>query len=318
MSLHLRRLAVLSVALLVGACGSSLVQTSPSPASQDLGSTASPTTSPRPPATKPYHLLLGGRDRVIRSPADCAPLPSAWLRDYCALTLRGDWRVIATDSDPQIRSASWYAAITRAEIDGDLSLCDDVRMRTWLSLPTMGGAPVPGATPAPRIGPIAKCRHELATPTRPGEIDIEDESAPPRAPLSVTITFPPPTIAALPSPTFDPSVICGFNGMVPMSAKICAAILVAIQRSSDLSSASILGVSVRPSLTPCDPPSPCDMPATGTPLGSATIGYGSDRAVYVNAWSVDGRVALTEVTRLPSPTQSCVARCSQRTELVQM
>lgn len=121
-------------------------------------------------------------------------------------------------------------------------------MRTWLSLPTMGGAPAPGATPAPRVGPIAECRRDLSKPPRPGSIWIEDQSAPLTKPVSVALTFQAPTIDPLPPPSFDPSVICAFNGEFPMSATTCSLILAAVQTSAELNAASITVVGVRPSL----------------------------------------------------------------------
>lgn len=287
--MKVRVLAVLVAAALLAACG---VTPLPTPATPALSATPSPSpASPSPVPTKPYHLALGAQDRVIRSATDCAFLPSAWLRDFCALTLRADWHSVATDGDPRFRSASWYGAMSRAEMDGDLSICDDVRMRTWLSLPTMGGPP--GATPAPRVGPIAECRHALTKPPRPGSITIEDRSAPLTEPVSVTLKFQAPTIDPLPPPSFDPSVICAFSGEFPMSATTCSLILAAVQASAELNAASITVVGVRPSLLLCAPLAACDEPAEAAPLGSAVVGYGGDRVAYVNAWATNGTVVLT-------------------------
>ncbi len=259
------------------------------------------TASPTPVPASPYHLALGGTDHLIRSASDCTFIPSAWLRDFCALALRADWRAIATDGDPLGRSETWYAAMARAQMDGDLSICDDVRMRTWLTLASKGGAPSPSASLPPVVGPIATCRTILSNPPRPGSISVDDSSSGTKKPVSLTVTYQPPTIPLLPQPVFDPGVVCTDEYGFSMSATTCSLILGAVLASTDLDSSSITIVGVRPHLLPCTAPLPCPgEPQGATGLGSALIGYRDRRTVYVNAFSTGGAAVLVAVVPQPS------------------
>jgi hypothetical protein len=175
-------------------------------------------------------------------------------------------------------------------------------MRTWMSLPAIAGPPPADATPAPSVGPISKCRAALSNPPQPGSISVDDKYMPATKPVSVTLIFTPPTIATLPPPGLDPSVLCAFNGQVPMSPTACTIILNAVLASTDLNPASITAVAAHPGLIACAGAAPCPgEPLGAAPVGSATIVHG-DRAVYVNAWAAEGSVVLTEIVPTPSPS----------------
>ena len=262
--------------------------------------------SPTPVPSKPYHLAFKGVDHLIRERVDCAFLVSPWLHGFCLGTLLADWQAIAIDEDPTPQSDTWSAAMARAQMDGDLSICDDVRMRTWMSAPTMGGAPQPGASATPGAGPIAECRRDLSNPPRPGVIAIEDPTAKPKAPISVTVVYPPPTFPVMPARAFVPAVICPLLPYENPSAAACAQVVDALAKSPDLGPASITIVGVHSELLGCAPALPCPTwPPDGVGLHSVVVGYADGRTLQFNAVTTGGRIVFVEIpTGGASPTPS--------------
>ena len=186
-----------------------------------------PSPSSSPIALRPYQLkVLDSRGspistKTIATTGDCAFLSTDWLRSFCALTLRSDWRAIIGPTDPFVEpadgtdSVTWMAALARAQIEGDTSLCLDVAARFWMSAGSVNrSAPAPGSTYAP-IQPVAACiadfRNVAAKGTFNGPADgmnvielVVDQGARAR-------------IDGGPTASFDPIVGCS----EPMNRDVC-------------------------------------------------------------------------------------------------
>ena len=213
------------------------------------------------PATLPYRLAgfpAPNRVRLVTTPADCAPLATAGARQSCELVLHADWRSIAAPTDP-LNTITWRAAMTRAALNGDTSICDDIRMKTWLSFPTTGAAPPPDAISS-SVGPTASCRQFLWTEATLGSMD------------SVQIDRRPGAAAPLPTP--DPQEACWWSfHNAPFPLTTCTAMVAAVlQRYPAPSPVTV--ISAATTTKPCaNGTAACPVPPpTGTFLGTVVVG----------------------------------------------
>ena len=268
--------------------------------------TASPSVaaaSPSAGSARPYRLAVPSRGSfgpttVIATVADCDVLPTEWLRSFCALTLRSEWRAIAAPIDPFGQpppSVTWFASIARASIDGDTSLCSDVAMREWLTLGSgHGGAPPPSATPAP-LYPIAACLDYLRSVAAKGTFIVTDRAGPD----SVQISVDPGAVARAASgsaPAFDPPLSCGRDVTRDVCVRLVDAVTTAL--GSRQSGVRVLAGYAQPvgcltSVTPCPPP------AGGRWLGGMLVGLGGNDALAFDVAEVGGQVTATEVPYKP-------------------
>jgi hypothetical protein len=263
------------------------------------GGVLTPGTSPSSSGRvfAPYHIESSG-DHLISTPADCAFLSTEWLRTFCGLALRPSWSQIVADTDPQTTSASWFAALARAQMDGDLTICEDVRMRTWVTAAAhLGGAPGPSATQPP-LRPIAGCQAIFEHPVSPGRQSIDDPTAPALHPASVVLTYPTPVVTPATPPQLDPAILCDFGG----PALTCQRVVDAVLARPD--APSITGIRFAASNGACPSGAACPVPST---LGVAAIGYGSQTR-WFNVRDTHQGLAFDEVAgpdgSTPSPTAS--------------
>jgi hypothetical protein len=201
--------------------------------------------------------------------------------------LRSDWHAIITPVDPLPQSRTFRAAMARAVLDGDLSFCDDVAMKTWLSSPTTGAAPPPDLV-RDFAGPVASCRAFLWTQETLGSID------------NVQIDRRPGAGSTMPAA--DPAVACGWAiGEAPFPRESCTAVLNAVLSHYGYPS-SVTLVHVLAGRGPCDSGiALCASPPTsGTFLGTAVVGLTRDRHNVFDAWAVGPSVELLPVDPLPA------------------
>jgi hypothetical protein len=242
-----------------------------------------PTDRPVPSAVAPFVLRVDGVDHTIRSVADCARLqPTTWLGAFCSLLLRPRWPDILVDYADPMSDPFWAAATARAQIDGDLSICTDVRTREW-GLPLANG----GSDPHP----VAGCGHQIADPRTPGVIRVNDPTNLPKKP-TVEVRYRPPKVALPAPPLSDPFVRCPFGGPAFLGASACGRIVDAILAEPGVAPGSLASIDVDAALVPCAHPSDCAPPAGAQLLGSATITLEDASTRAVNAWDVAGRTVL--------------------------
>jgi hypothetical protein len=271
---------------------------SPSPAATAI---ASPSVS----SARPYRLSVfsggsPGPTTSIATAADCDALPTEWLRSFCALTLRSDWRAIVAP-DPLARppnattSVTWFASMARASIDGDTTLCSDVAMREWVTLGSgLGGAPPPGSTPAP-VHPVAACLDYLRSTSAKGTFTITD----PGHQDTVQISVDPGAgarAAGGSAPAFDPKLVCG----QALTRDVCNQLVDAVTTAlgSRQSGVQVLSGYAQPvgcstSVTPCPPPE------GGRWLGGVLVGLGGNEVLAFDVADVGGQVTATEVPYKP-------------------
>ncbi len=250
--------------------------------------------------------------RTVSTPADCAFLADDWLRRLCSLTLDRDWRAIPVAPFTQNEGADpgLFAALSRAQIDGDPTLCLDGLGRSVYTLAHQpGGAPPPNATPAP-IHPVAECLRALRSTAAAGTFVMED-----RGPAATNgtvatsgpiLTFTVSTGAAARAaqgvaPAYDPAAGC-----FAMSWSLCDQVLdlaattlgdrQATVDELDVVAAQLAGC---PGFTSDAPsPSPCPPPSGGTWIGSVIAGSRGARFqidVAFDIAEVGGQVTLVEV-----------------------
>jgi hypothetical protein len=297
-------------ALLAG-CATPLPSSAPL-ASPRPTATASPgaTTSPSPIADAPYRIsVLGsggspGPTILISTAADCDPLPSDWLRQVCGLTLRSAWQAIIAETDPLgdptsgTSSPTWWAALERASIDGDTSLCSDVSMRTWVSLgSSLGAAPEPGSTPSP-VHPVAACVGFLRSTAASGSFQINDQGA--GNPQSIVKLYVDPgavaKAAAGSAPAFDPIVACDLRSLTrDLCNQLVAVVITALgSRQSQVQTLLVRGVPAE-CLTSA---SPCPSPAGGF-MGSVSAGPINKTEFAFDVTNVGGQLKVTEIPYKP-------------------
>lgn len=307
----MKTFAIALLCALLAGCATPLAS-STSLASPTPTATASPgaTASPSPIADASYRLsVLGSRGSpgptiTISTASDCEPLPSDWLRQVCGLPLRPDWQAIISKADPfgdpttGTSSPTWWAALERASIDGDTSLCSDVSMQTWISLgSSLGAAPEPGSTPSP-IHPIAACIDFLRSTAASGSFQINDEGSG-NLPAIVELHVDPDAVAkaaAGSAPAFDPYVACDLRSL---TRDLCNQLVAVVTTALGSRQSQVQGLGVRGVPAEClISASPCPSPA-GVFVGSV-IARASDRTEFVfDVANVGGQLEVTEVPYKP-------------------
>ncbi len=283
--------------------------TSPATPSGTGSTSPAANASPASPSAAPYQLSLlpaSGSPlpaTTIRAAADCQSLPTDWLREFCSLTLRSHWRAIIGPTDPfaappnATSSVTFLAALARAEIDGDTSLCFDVAMREWLSAGSSAGgaAPPPGSTPVP-IQPIATCFESFLTTVRHGSFTVSD----PGDQAVVELLVSPEAAAQVilhSTPVLDPYVACA----KPLTRADCESLIDAAttyvqDHQLDARSLAAFGQPVEcPGSTASCPP-----PSAGAWLGSVRVGLAGNGIVLLDVSVVGGLPAVNEVAE-PTP-----------------
>jgi hypothetical protein len=280
---------------------SAVVGASPSPGSP-AASPSEATSSPDAVSTSPYQLLLvastGSQKPLITvaTPADCQPMPTDWLRSFCTLTLRSDWRTIIAPSDPfapppnAYSSVTFLASLARAEIDGDTSFCADVTIREFLSASPGGSAPAPGATNPPRH-PIATCIGSLQATAGAGSFTVTDPDNEQNVKVLVGAGAA-PRAAAGSAPAFDPAVAC----QAPLTRDACEQLIDATTAALGSRTAATQDlIAYAPPVTCGGGTSPCPPPTNGIWLGSVVAGEAGARTLVFDAAEVGGQLKVTEI-----------------------
>ncbi len=285
---------------------------------------ASPPGSPAasvPSALRPYRLRVTevssspsprrtvGPFLAIRVPADCDPVPTTWLRSFCQLTLRGDWRAIVAPTDPfggpaassqrpVVWTVSWYATMARAALDGDTSFCTDVSIREWITFGYhLGAAPQPGASPSAHH-PVAVCLAWLRTEAAATLIPISDPSSPGiEADLAVDPAAAAHAAIGTP-PAFDPPLVCDPS----LTRDTCTRLIDAVAPLvSSRAVEGLRGVAVPPS---CTLARTCPPLTSGTWLGGVLVGLVGGTTLAFDARDVSGVVTAVQVAYPPSASPS--------------
>jgi hypothetical protein len=240
---------------------------------------------PSQPATASPYLLAGfpapNRIRTVRSAADCVPLPTATARTFCAAVLPSDWRVILGTANPwQVEVGR--AAFARAMLNGDLSICDDVGIRSIESSP--GGAAPPPDLVQDLVGPVQECRTFLWTQQTLGTFD--------------NVQLPRRPGAALPPPATDPRVTCGPTVQTaPFPRAACARVITALEQHYG-PDPRLVGFGAAMGGEPCANglASACPAaPAGGTFIGSAAAGLVGDHEDVFDVYRVGSSVVLVPI-----------------------
>ncbi|HEY7936641.1 MAG TPA: hypothetical protein VID26_05870 [Candidatus Limnocylindrales bacterium] len=286
------------------------------PSQSPESSTVSPTASPSPAGNVPYRVSIqttpgsAGPTTTISQPSDCNVMPSDWLLQVCGLALRPDWQSIIAATDPlgpaapvfaktSVSSVTWWAALTRATIDGDTSLCSDASMRWWITLGSgLGGAPQPGATPAP-LHPVASCLNSFRSTIAEGSFTLTDQShLPDTSTVSFFVSPDASAQAGLGSaPAFDPSFGCDYRSMTRETCNdLLAAILPVLgDRESQVDRLVLRGGSLECTTSS----SPCPPPSGGTWLGNVVALTGQSTGFAFDVAEIDGQIVTTEVPYQP-------------------
>jgi hypothetical protein len=307
---NMKTLAAGLLCALLAGCATPLPSSTPL-ASPTPTATASPgaSASPSPIADAPYRIsVLGsggspGPTITISTASDCDPLPSDWLRQVCGLTLRSAWQAIIAETDPSsdpttaTNSPTWWAALERASIDGDTSLCSDVSMQTWISHGrSLGAAPEPGSTPSP-IHPVAACVGFLRSTAASGSFHNDQGGGNLRA--IVELYVDPGAVAkaaAGSAPAFDPYVACDLRSLTrDLCNQLVAVVITALgSRQSQVQTLFVRGVPAE-CLTSA---SPCPSPAGGF-VGSVFAGPINKTEFVFDVATVGGQLEVTEVPYKP-------------------
>ena len=300
----------LAAVFLVGLVGCTpLGQASVEPGTSATGSLAAPSALSASPSStaitlRPYQLRMvdsfgsPGPTRTIAATSDCSFLGTDWLRSYCGLTLRSDWRTIIGPIDPFVEppdgtdSVTWMAALSRAQIEGDTTLCLDAAARFWMSAGSVNqAAPQPGTTYAP-ICPFAACVGDFRNVATKGSfIGPADGSQ------TIELLIARGALARIdsgPAASFDPIVACG--GAMRRDAcnqvfDAVAAVLGSRQAQVGSLLAQVEPISCTTAASPCPPPS------RGAWVGGARVAIASAE-LYFDVIDIDGQVSAVEV---PAP-----------------
>ncbi len=240
---------------------------------------------------------------TVSTATDCEPLPSDWLREVCALTLRSAWQGIIADTDlfndptTGISSPTWWAALERAEIDGDTSICFDVSMRMWISLGShLGGAPEPGSTPAP-VHPIGACIGFLRSTAAKGSFQINDQGGGP----GMVMLYVGPSAAAKAAagepPAFDPYVVCDVRSL---TRDVCNQLVAAVTTALGSRQAQVQEMAVFGGPAEClRATAPCPTPVAAGFVGGVVAGPLNTGNLAFDVTSVNGQLGVTEVPYEP-------------------
>jgi len=230
-------------------------------------------------------------------------LPSDWLRRVCALTLRSAWPAIITETDlfndpaTGIGEPTWWAALERAAIDGDTSLCFDVSMRMWISLgSSLGGAPEPGSTPSP-IHPVAGCLSFLRSTAAKGSFQINDQGG---GPGMVVLFVDPDAVAdamAGTAPAFDPYVVCDVG---TLTRDVCDQLIAAVTTALGSRQAVVQEMSIRNVPAEClSAGAPCRTPFAAGFVAGVVAGPLNEGEFAFDVTNVGGQLKVTEVPYKP-------------------
>ncbi len=302
-----RRLSRAGLGLLVAALvvGCAPARPSEAPGANASLSLAPATSGPSTPpiALRPYQLkLLDSRGSpisttTIASTGDCAFLSTDWLRSFCGLTLPADWRTIIGPTDPFVEpadgtdSVTWMAALTRAQIEGDTSLCLDVAARFWVSAGSVNkSAPGPGSTYAP-VRPVAACIADFRTVAAKGSFNGPADGLD-----VIEVLVDQDALARIdggPIASFDPIVGCS----EPMSHDACNAIFDAVTAALGTRQAQVRSLVAQAEPISCLTAStPCPPPSAGTWVGGARVNLASSE-LYFDVVDVGGQVTASEVPK---------------------
>ena len=294
--------------LVIAVLGLAVLAFRPEATGTVVGSPAPSSLSPSAPAviasptdisTSPYQLtLLGGSGSpiTVTSPADCQPLPTDWLHQFCALALRSDWRTIIAPTDPfapppnATSSVTFLASVARAEISGDTSLCSDVAMREWLSAAPGGAAPPAGATNPPRH-PISTCIEVLRDTAAKGSFTVTD----PDNEHTVAVFVDPGAAEKAGSgsaPAIDPAVFC----MSGLTRDACDLLIQAVTNDADSQAPGWLSLLASGPDTVCDSAqSPCPSPAGDTSLGTVQVGLSGGAQALFDIVEANGQIKVIDI-----------------------
>jgi hypothetical protein len=262
---------------------------------------AGPSPSSIPITLRPYQLRLvdsfgsPAPTRTIAAATDCAFLGTDWLRSYCGLTLRSDWRTIIGPTDPFVEpadgtdSVTWLAALSRAQIEGDTTICLDAAARFWMSAGSINqAAPQPGATYVP-IRPVAACIGDFHNVATKGSF-----AGPADGLQTIELLIDPGALARIdggPAASFDPIVACGGAMRRDLCNEVFDAVAAVLgSRQSQVGSllAQAEPISCLTASSPCPPPS------AGTWAGGARVDIDKTEH-YFDVVDIDGQATATEV-----------------------
>lgn len=296
-------LAILVAAVLAGCAP--IGTPSVMPSAYPTATLTAPVPSPSAPpiALRPYQLkVLDSRgssisSKSIAATSDCDFLSTDWLRSFCGLTLRADWRTIIGPTDPFVEpadgtdSVTWMAALARAQIEGDTSLCLDVAARFWMSAGSVNkSAPEPGSTDAP-IRPVAACIADFRNVAAKGSFN-----GPADGPNVIELAVDPGALARIdggPTASLDPIVGCS----EPMNHDACNAIFDAVAAALGTRQGQVRSLVAQAEPISCLTVStPCPPPSVGTWVGGARVDLASS-GLYFDVVDIRGQVTASEVPK---------------------
>lgn len=283
---------------------------------QSAAASAAPSAAPSavPFSLRPYRLSLAnpnGREfdppALISTTTDCATMPTVWLKSFCALTLRSDWRAIIAPTDPfgappnAYSSVTWLASLARAQIDGDTSICSDASAREWL---TAGPRPVPPApgTTAQSLAPVASCLLNWKEVAAKGFFTVTDADDQHTVQL-VVASGAAARVATASPPAFDPGIVCSTapgNGRDSLTRDVCNRLIAAVTLALGTRRAQVQTLIAYPQPIEClKAGSPCPPPDGGTWLAEVLASTGSNKGVAFRVEETAGQLVLTEVPYTP-------------------
>jgi hypothetical protein len=239
--------------------------------------------------------------------ADCAPLPTDWLKSFCALTLRSDWRAIIAQTDPfaappnGYSSVTWLASLARAEIDGDTSICEDVSAREWISADPRPVAPAPGTTVEP-VHPVAACLRDLGIEVARGSFTVTDADNQHSVQL-LTASGAAARVRAASPPAFDPGIVCTTapgTSRDALTRDVCNRLIAAVTVALGSRQAEVQALLAYPQPIECiKSGTPCPPPDGGRWLAEVLASTGANKGLAFRVEDVRGQLVVTEVPYAP-------------------